>query len=90
VVYNTEFSWKIEANKMLPGHAIGSQLVKQYETDCNGNFSIEKIENVITTVFHQHYKGGLVEWIQGYYEDAFTELVLLGQKSWNNDIKNRT
>jgi hypothetical protein len=33
--------------------------------------------------------GGLVQWIQDY-EDAFTELVLLGQKTWNDDeIKKR-
>jgi hypothetical protein len=35
------------------------------------------------------YKGGLFKWIQDY-EDAFTELVLLGQTIWNNDdIKKR-
>jgi hypothetical protein len=27
---------------------------------------------------------GLVKWIQDY-EDAFTELALLGQKTWNDD-----
>jgi hypothetical protein len=33
--------------------------------------------------------GILVKWIQDY-EDAFTELALLGQKSWNDDeIKKR-
>jgi hypothetical protein len=33
--------------------------------------------------------GGLVKWIQDY-EDAFTELALLGQKTWNDDeIKKR-
>jgi adenylosuccinate synthase len=40
-------------------------------------------------VFNRHYKGGLFKWIQDY-EDAFTELVLLGQITWNNDdIKKR-
>jgi hypothetical protein len=34
-------------------------------------------------------KGGLFKWVQDY-EDAFTELVLLGQTTWNNDdIKKR-
>jgi hypothetical protein len=33
--------------------------------------------------------GGLVEWIQDY-DDAFTELALLGQKTWSDDeIKKR-
>jgi hypothetical protein len=31
-----------------------------------------------------NYRGRLVEWIQDY-EDAFTELALLGQKTWNDD-----
>jgi hypothetical protein len=45
------------------------QLVNQYETDGNKNAIIKKLENVITTVFHQHYKGGLFKWVQDY-EDA--------------------
>jgi hypothetical protein len=57
------------------------QLVQQYETDGN--------RNVINTVFHRNYRGGLVIWIQDY-EDAFTELALPGQKTWNDDeIKKR-
>jgi hypothetical protein len=65
------------------------QLINQYETDGNRNVRIKKLENVITTVFNRHYKGGLFKWIQDY-EDAFTELVLLGQTTWNNDdIKKR-
>jgi hypothetical protein len=40
-------------------------------------------------IFHCHCKERLLTWIQDY-EDAFTELVLLGQKSWNDDeIKER-
>jgi hypothetical protein len=65
------------------------QLVNQYETDGNKNVRIKKLENVITTVFHWHYKGGLFKWVQDY-EDAFTELVILGQATWNDDdIKKR-
>jgi hypothetical protein len=60
------------------------QLVNQYETDGNKNVRIKKLENVITTVFHQHYKGGLLKCVQDY-EDALTELILLGQKTWNDD-----
>jgi hypothetical protein len=64
-------------------------LVRQYETDGNRNVRIKRIESVIYTVFHRNYRGGLVEWIQ-YYEDASTELALLGQKNWNDDeIKKR-
>jgi hypothetical protein len=41
------------------------------------------------TVFHRNHRGGLVKWIQDY-EDAFTELDLLWQKTWNDDeIKKR-
>jgi hypothetical protein len=60
------------------------QLVQQYEMDGNQNVRSKKLENVIITVFHQNYRGGLVKWIQDY-EDAFTELSLLGQKTWNDD-----
>jgi hypothetical protein len=59
-------------------------LVNQYETDGNRNLWIKKLENVITTVFHRNNKGGLMKSIQDY-EDAFTELVLLGQKTWDED-----
>jgi hypothetical protein len=55
-----------------------------YQKDSNRNVRIKKLENVITTVFHCHYKGVLCKWIQDY-ADAFTELILLGKKTWNND-----
>jgi hypothetical protein len=65
------------------------QLVQQYETDGNRNVRIKRLESVINTVFHRNYRGGLVKWIQDY-QDAFTELALLGQKTWNDDeIKKR-
>jgi hypothetical protein len=60
------------------------QLVQQYETDDNRNIRIKRLESVINTGFHRNYRGGLVKWIQDY-EDAFTELALLGQKTWNDD-----
>jgi hypothetical protein len=60
------------------------QLVNQYETESNRNVRIKKLENVITTVNHRHYRGGLFKWIHDY-EDAFTELVLLGEKIWDDD-----
>jgi hypothetical protein len=60
------------------------QLVQQYETDGNRNFRIKRLESVINTVFHSNYRGGLVKWIQDS-EDVFTELALLGQKTWNDD-----
>jgi hypothetical protein len=65
------------------------QLVQQYDTDGNRNFRIKRLKSVINTVFHRNYRGGLVKWIQDY-EDAFTELTLLGQINWNDDeIKKR-
>jgi hypothetical protein len=64
------------------------QLVNQYETDGNRSVRIKKLENVITTVFHLNYKRALNKWIQDY-EDAFKELVLLGQKTWNDDNINK-
>jgi hypothetical protein len=60
------------------------QLVQQYETDGNRNARIKKLESVINTVFNRNYRGGLVKWIQNY-EDTFTALALLGQKTWNDD-----
>jgi hypothetical protein len=65
------------------------QLVQQYETDDNRNVRIKGLESIINTVFNRNYRGGLVTWIQDY-EDAFTELALLGQKTWSDDeIKKR-
>jgi hypothetical protein len=64
-------------------------LVQQYETDGNRNVRIKRLESIINTVFHRNYRGGLVKWIQ-HYEDAFKELDLRGQKTWNDDeIKKR-
>jgi hypothetical protein len=60
------------------------QLVKQYETESNRNVRIKRLENVITTVYNRHYRGELFKWIQDY-EDAFTELVLLGEKIWEDN-----
>jgi hypothetical protein len=65
------------------------QLVQQYETDGNRNVSIKRLEIVMNKIFHRDYREGLVKWIQDY-EDAFTELALLGQKTWDDDeIKKR-
>jgi hypothetical protein len=65
------------------------QLLKQYETDGNRIVRIKRLESVMNTVFNRNYRGGLVKWIQDY-EDAFTELALLGQNTWNHDdIKKR-
>jgi hypothetical protein len=65
------------------------QLVLQYVTFGNRNIRIKRLESVINTIFHSNYRGGLVKCIQDY-EDAFTELDLLGQKTWNDDeIKTR-
>jgi hypothetical protein len=65
------------------------QLVQQYKIDGNTNARIKRLESVINTVFHRNYRGGLVTWIQDY-EDAFTEMTLLGQNTWNDDeIKKR-
>jgi hypothetical protein len=60
------------------------QLVNQYETEINCRVRINKLENVITTVYHRHYRGGLFKWIQDY-EVAFTELSLLGETIWDDD-----
>jgi hypothetical protein len=63
--------------------------VQQYETDGNRNVRIKRLESVINTLFHRNYRRELVKWIQDY-GDAFTELALLGQKTWNDDeIKKR-
>ena len=35
-------------------------------------------------MYHRHYKGGLTKWIQGY-KDALAEIVIIGQKAWDDD-----
>jgi hypothetical protein len=62
--------------------------MQQYETDGNRNVRIKRLESVINTVFHRNYRRQLVKWIQDY-QDAFTELALIGQKTWNDEIKKR-
>ena len=64
------------------------QLVNKYETDIRSDVRIKKLENVITTIFHCKYRGGLFKWIQDY-EAVFTELVLLGQKTWGDDVSKK-
>jgi hypothetical protein len=65
------------------------QFVQQYEAHGNRNVRIKRLESISNTVFNRNYRGRLVKWIQDY-EDAFTELSLLGQKTWNDDeIKKR-
>jgi hypothetical protein len=65
------------------------QLVQQYEIDGNRNVMIKRLDSVINTVFHRNYRRGHVKRIQDY-EDTYTELALLGQKTWNDDeIKKR-
>jgi hypothetical protein len=64
------------------------QLVQHYETDVNRNVRIKKLESVINIVFHHNYGGGLVKCIQDY-EDAFTELALLVQNTWNDNEINK-
>jgi hypothetical protein len=60
------------------------QLVQQYETDNSRNDRIKRLEVSLIRFYIVIYRGGLVTWIQDY-EDAFTELALLGQKTWNDD-----
>jgi hypothetical protein len=79
----------IESRDKQDGIRSWCQLVQQYDTDGNINVRIKRLETVINTVFHLNYRGGLAKWIQDY-EDAFTELALLGQKTWKDDeIKKR-
>jgi hypothetical protein len=52
--------------------------------DGNRNVRIKRLESVTNTFSHRNYGGGLVQWIQDY-KDAFTELALLEQKTWNDD-----
>jgi hypothetical protein len=70
------------------GIRLWCRLVQQYDTDNNGNVRITRLESVIDTVFHRNYRGRLVKWIQDY-ENAFTELAFLGQKTWNDDEINK-
>jgi hypothetical protein len=54
-------------------------LVKQYETESNRNVRIKKLENVIATVYHAHYRRGLLKWIKDYKDD-FTEIFYLERR----------
>jgi hypothetical protein len=74
----------MENRGKLDGIRLWCQSAQQYATDGNRNVRIKRLDSVINTVFHRNYWGGLVTWIQDY-EDAFTELALLGQKTWNDD-----
>jgi hypothetical protein len=82
-VQDVESWWKIETTKITFVHGVSwyNNMIKIYG---NRNFRIKRLESVINTVINRNYKGCLVEWIQDY-EVAFTELALLGQKTWNDD-----
>jgi hypothetical protein len=67
----------MENRDKLDGIRSWCQLVQHHETDGNRNVRIKRLESAINTIFHRNYWGGLVKWIQEY-DDAFTELALLG------------
>jgi hypothetical protein len=50
----------------------------------NNRVRIKRLEGVIDKVFHRNHREVLLKWIQNY-ENDFTELDLLGQKTWNDD-----
>jgi hypothetical protein len=60
------------------------QLVRQYATNVNRDVRSKRSESVIHKIFHRSYRGGIIKLIQDY-EDAYTELALLGKNNWNDD-----
>jgi hypothetical protein len=68
-----------ESRHKQDGNRSWLQLVNNYETESNRNISIKRLENVAATVYYRHYRAGLLKWIKDY-EDAFNELVILGEK----------
>ena len=62
---------------------------KKFNSDGHKDIRIRKLENVIGTVFHNKYKGGLAQWISDY-ENAFAELIELhtedgSRSTWEDD-----
>ena len=59
-------------------------LKHKYDADGNKDLQIKRLENIIGTKFYRRYKGGLLQWVQDY-ENAFAELVHLGEEAWIKD-----
>jgi hypothetical protein len=59
------------------------KLVQQYETDGNKNVRIKRLESVINTVFHRHYRGGLVKWIEDYDQSQYHRQKLQWYVNWH-------
>ena len=59
-------------------------ICEKYDADGNRDVRIVKLEQTIETKFTKYYLGGLLQWVQDY-ENAFSELVVLGEHQWSID-----
>ena len=71
-------------DKQKDGLLAWRDVVAKYKADGNQNVRIQKLENVIGTVYTSKYPGGLNSWLLAY-ENAFAELAELGYPAWLND-----
>ncbi len=74
--------------KTQDGILAWKEMVQRFEADGDPNIRITRLEKVISMEYSRHYPGGLFKWIQNY-ENAFTELVLLGVEAWKNDAEKK-
>ena len=59
-------------------------LVNEFDQGGDKELRIEELENIISTKYHRHYKGGLRQFIADY-KSAFVELTTLGVTEWKSD-----
>ena len=60
------------------------EIVEKFDKGGSKRNKIKELEQVISTPYNRHYKGGLRQFIIDY-ENAFMELIILGESAWNND-----
>ena len=71
------------------GLSVWIGLTNEFDQEGSKNLRIGKLEAIISTKYHRHYKGGLNQFVSDY-KSAFMELTTLGVKEWKNeDAKKR-
>ncbi len=59
-------------------------ITEEFDQEGSKNLRIMKLEEIISTSYYTHYKGGLAQFVSDY-KNAYAELTTLGETHWNID-----